>query len=96
MPCTTKNNGKQAYLYEKRYGEKPDTFKKWFSVNRRSQTRTYLVTWPGGATWEYDRYSLEMPEFDTDGHQTGVELCFDSNMEARRYLTEMGCYVEKV
>ena len=67
-----------------------------FFITRRKpapKLRRYLVTWPCGSTWDFDRYDLEVPEF-RDGEQSGVTHCYSSLREAKASLESYGCIVE--
>lgn len=56
--------------------------------------RQYQVTWPCGSTWEFDRFDLEVPEFE-NGDQNGLTHCYGSLREAISGLKSLGCTVEK-
>lgn len=69
-----------------------------FTITRAkpvSKLRQYQVTWPCGSTWEFDRYDLEVPEFES-GDQNGVTHCYSTLREAIDGLKSLGCAVEKV
>jgi hypothetical protein len=57
--------------------------------------RQYLITWPCGATWEFDVRDLDIPEF-RDGKEWGLTLCFATVRDARDMLESRGCKVEVV
>jgi hypothetical protein len=67
-----------------------------FSITRRKpapKLRQYLITWPCGSTWQFDRTDLDVPEY-RDGDQNGVTCCFDTVREAIDCLQGLGCKVE--
>ena len=67
-----------------------------FTITRRKpapKLRRYLVTWPCGSTWDFDRNDLEIPDFQ-NGEQNGVTFCYRSLREARSALLAQGCTVE--
>lgn len=69
-----------------------------FSIARRKpapKLRRYLVTWPCGSTWDFDRNDLEVPEFH-NGDQNGVTHCYSSLREAKASLESYGCTVEVI
>lgn len=56
--------------------------------------RRYLVKWPCGSTWNFDRRDLDIPEF-RNGEQSGLTWCFTSVGEVIDYLQDhAGCTVE--
>jgi hypothetical protein len=68
-----------------------------FTIDRPKpapKVRQYLVTWPCGSTWEFDRRDLDVPEF-RNGDQTGLTHCYDSIKEAISNLQSIGCKVER-
>lgn len=67
-----------------------------FCITRRKpQHREYRVTWPCGSVWEFNRFDLEIPEFD-NGDQNGVTNCYRTIREAKDDLEAMGCKVEPI
>lgn len=60
-----------------------------------SQPRRYRATWPCGATWEFDRFDLELPEFEA-GEQNGITHCYSTIREAMAGLTAHGCKIERI
>jgi hypothetical protein len=67
-----------------------------FTITRRKpapKLRRYLVTWPCGSTWDFDRNDLEIPDFH-NGEQNGVTFCYRTVREARADLLAQGCTVE--
>lgn len=68
-----------------------------FNITRAKpvrKPRQYRATWPCGSTWEFDRFDLEVPEFE-NGDQNGVTHCYSSLREAIASLKLLGCTVEK-
>jgi len=66
-----------------------------FSITRSKpapKLRQYLITWPCGTTWQFDRKDLDIPEY-RDG-EGGLTYCFDTVREARDWLEGCGCKVE--
>jgi hypothetical protein len=66
-----------------------------FSITRRKpgpKLRQYLITWPCGTTWQFDRKDLDIPEY-RDG-EGGWTYCFDTIREAIDCLQGLGCKVE--
>lgn len=69
-----------------------------FFITRRNpprKLRQYLITWPCGETWPFDRRDLDIPEY-RNGEQTGVTHCYVSLREAIADLQSVGCKVEVV
>jgi hypothetical protein len=69
-----------------------------FTIDRPKpapKVRKYLVTWPCGSTWEFDRRDLDIPEF-RDGKEWGLTFCFTSVREAQDCLESRGCKVERI
>ena len=67
-----------------------------FSITRTKparKLRQYLITWPCGATWEFDRSDLDIPEY-RNGEQWGLTWCFCTVREAKHTLESRGCKVE--
>ena len=68
-----------------------------FFITRKPapKLRQYLITWPCGSTWQFDRTDLDVPEY-CDGDQNGVTCCFDTIREAIDWAEGCGCKVEKL
>jgi len=69
-----------------------------FAITHRKpapKVRQYQVTWPCGATWQFDRRDLDIPEF-RDGKEWGLTFCFASIREATDMLEGRGCKVERI
>lgn len=69
-----------------------------FFITRRKpapKLRRYLVTWPCGSTWDFDRNDLEIPDFH-NGEQNGVTFCYRSLREAKASLESYGCTVKEI